>query len=142
MNMAKLNEMQHRFIEEYFNTGFNATKAAINAGYSEKSAASMGSMLLKKPHIAAKVKELQEQIADEFDINVEWLQKELIENIRIARESGKIAAANEALKMIGQTIAAFQQGDGDNITVNILELLGNIDKQQQIQEADVRILEG
>lgn len=42
---------QQLFIDEYLKT-WNATQAAINAGYSERSAAEIGYENLRKPHIA------------------------------------------------------------------------------------------
>jgi phage terminase small subunit len=50
--MAKLTDKQRAFAEAYLKT-FNATKAAIAAGYSEKSATSQGSQLLHNPKVEA-----------------------------------------------------------------------------------------
>lgn len=49
--MAKLNDKQQAFVNAYLRT-FNATKAAIEAGYSEKTAYSIGDENLRKPDIA------------------------------------------------------------------------------------------
>lgn len=46
-----LTDKQQAFIEEYL-TDFNATQAALRAGYSEKTARSIGSENLTKPDIA------------------------------------------------------------------------------------------
>lgn len=46
----KLNDKQQRFVEEYL-VDLNATQAALRAGYSKKTAYSIGSELLKKPEI-------------------------------------------------------------------------------------------
>lgn len=50
---------KERFCEEYI-IDYNATNAAIRAGYSEKSAYNQGSRLLKNDEVAARVRELQE----------------------------------------------------------------------------------
>lgn len=50
---------KERFCEEYI-IDYDATKAAIRAGYSEKSAYNQGSRLLKNDEVAARVRELQE----------------------------------------------------------------------------------
>lgn len=50
-----LTAKRQRFIDEYFLTGFNATEAAKRAGYSEKTAYSIGHENLKKPEIAAEI---------------------------------------------------------------------------------------
>ena len=53
-----LSEKQQRFVAEY-TVDFNATAAAIRAGYSEKTAAQMGYKLLK-------TQEIQEAVQQEF----------------------------------------------------------------------------
>lgn len=56
-----LNERQKAFADYYIELG-NATEAAIKAGYSEKTAYSIGSENLNKPEISAYIKErLDEQ---------------------------------------------------------------------------------
>lgn len=49
-----------RFIDEYFANGFNATRAAIKAGYSERSARSTASEILTYPDVKAEVERLLE----------------------------------------------------------------------------------
>lgn len=56
----KLTAKEEKFCFEYI-IDHNGTKAAIRAGYSEKSAAVTASKLLKKANVAARVRELQEQ---------------------------------------------------------------------------------
>lgn len=51
-----LNARQELFIIEYLKC-FNATKAALAAGYSEKSASETGCELLKNPKVAARIRE-------------------------------------------------------------------------------------
>lgn len=53
----KLTKKQRAFITGYPSNGFNATRAAIAAGYSEDSAYSIGSENLRKPEIAAVIEE-------------------------------------------------------------------------------------
>lgn len=50
-----INRRQRLFIEAYLCNGFNATKAAIAAGYSERSARSIGAENLTKPDILAEL---------------------------------------------------------------------------------------
>lgn len=54
----KLTEQQKRFVEELFKTNHNATQAAINAGYSEKTAYAQAARLLKN----VKVLEYKEKL--------------------------------------------------------------------------------
>lgn len=61
----KLTDKQTLFISEYL-ISFNATQAAIKAGYSEKTACSMGAENLRKPHIKEHIqKRLNEMLEDD-----------------------------------------------------------------------------
>lgn len=57
----KLTERQRRFVDAYVETG-NATKAAIMAGYSKKTAAVIGAENLKKPYIKRAIEERMKEI--------------------------------------------------------------------------------
>ncbi|NMF00248.1 terminase small subunit [Aneurinibacillus aneurinilyticus] len=66
--MAKLNAKQQAFVTEYLKD-FNATQAAIRAGYSEKTARSQGQRLLTnvdiKQLISEKTKDLRQRFSEE-----------------------------------------------------------------------------
>lgn len=74
--MAKLTEKQKRFVQEYF-VDFNATQAAIRAGYSEKSAEVIGYENLRKPQIAAEIKKQQDRLQSKLAITQEKVLAEL-----------------------------------------------------------------
>jgi phage terminase small subunit len=60
-----LKPKQEKFCQEYV-VLMNATKAALNAGYSKDSAYSIGSENLKKPEIKARIAELRKEIEEQF----------------------------------------------------------------------------
>jgi phage terminase small subunit len=64
----KLDDRQDRFCSEYL-VDFNATRAAIAAGYSEKTARSQASDLLTRPNVQDRVKELAESTMKETGDN-------------------------------------------------------------------------
>lgn len=66
--MAKngLTNKQQRFIDEYFKC-WNATEAAIRAGYSKRSARQIGSENLSKPSIASRVRARMRESAMDAD---------------------------------------------------------------------------
>jgi phage terminase small subunit len=78
---------QTKFIAEYLISG-NATQAAINAGYSQKTAYKIGAENLKKPQIASILAQKQTVIAARQD---ERLAKMELTEERIAREIARIA---------------------------------------------------
>lgn len=70
--MAKLNARQQRFCDEYL-IDLNATQAAIRAGYSKKTAYSIGNENLNKPELKKYIEERMEEkkkslIADQDEV--------------------------------------------------------------------------
>lgn len=59
----ELTQKQESFCLEYFKTG-NATQAAITAGYSSKTAASIASVNLLRPGVKARLQELHQTVQD------------------------------------------------------------------------------
>ena len=60
--MSKLTDKQERFCEEYV-IDWNATRAAIAAGYSENTAKEIGCENLTKPNIKEHIEEIQKDLA-------------------------------------------------------------------------------
>lgn len=71
----QLTEKQHRFVQEYL-IDFNATQAAIRAGYSKESARTIGMENLTKPSIKAAIKAAQAEYAESVNISKERLLAE------------------------------------------------------------------
>ncbi|QDH23464.1 terminase small subunit [Saccharibacillus brassicae] len=78
-----LTDKMRFFAKEYVRT-MNATKAAMNAGYSKRSAYSIGSENLRKPEIQTEIKRLQGELSDEIGLDTR----------RILAEYQKIAFAD------------------------------------------------
>ena len=72
----KLTHKQERFIQEYL-LDDNATQAAVLAGYSPKTARSIGQENLTKPVIASKIEEIQQQRLQKLEITGELLLEEV-----------------------------------------------------------------
>ena len=83
--MAKITKKNEVFCEEYL-IDLNATQAAIRAGYSPDSAGSIGSELLKKPEIRARIDQAMAERSKRTGINAD----------RVLRELGRIAFLNTA----------------------------------------------
>lgn len=81
----KLTPKQRRFIDEYL-IDLNATQAAIRAGYSEKTAYSIGVQLLKKLEIQAEIQKRRSRLQNKLEITQE----------RVLQELAAIAFANGA----------------------------------------------
>ena len=75
-----LTAKQQAFCEHYVANGFNATQAAISAGYSENTANVIGSENLSKPYIAEYLSEFKAKASERAIVTVSdvvgWLAKE------------------------------------------------------------------
>ena len=76
--MASLTPKQQRFVEEYL-IDLNATQAAIRAGYSEKTAKSIGQENLTKPDIQKAIEEAQNKRQEQTQIDAAYVLKRLVE---------------------------------------------------------------
>ncbi|MCG5533114.1 terminase small subunit [Halorhodospira sp. 9621] len=71
-----LTDRQRRFVKEYL-IDANASKAAVRAGYSEKTASRIGPELLGKPWVRAEIDKGQSQRAQKLEITAERVIEEL-----------------------------------------------------------------
>jgi phage terminase small subunit len=76
--MAKLTKKQQCFIDEYL-IDLNATRAAIKAGYSKKTAQQTGSENLLKPVIKNAVEKALAERSERTQIDADWLLNRLAE---------------------------------------------------------------
>lgn len=92
----KLTEKQKRFCDEYL-IDLNATRAAIRAGYSKKSAGSIGDENLKKPEVA------------------EYIQKRMAqkENRRIAKQDEVLEYLTNVLRGESSASVVVIEATGD-----------------------------
>lgn len=74
----QLSEKQRRFVREWL-VDMNGTRAAVRAGYSEKSAANTASRLMKDPDVQAYRNELLKAKFDELGITRHSLEVEVYE---------------------------------------------------------------
>lgn len=76
--MAKLTPKQQRFVDEYL-VDLNATQACIRAGYSKKTAYSMGEENLRKPEIKKAIEQAQQQRQQRTKINADYVLNRLVQ---------------------------------------------------------------
>lgn len=101
-----LTPKQKNFADEYC-AEQNATKAAIRAGYSEKTARSIGQRLLTKVDIKKYIDEKLERLSRKTDITAEWVINELKKNHQLAQQNNEINASNKALELLGKHLQLF-----------------------------------
>jgi phage terminase small subunit len=118
-----LNERQTRFAEEYA-VDFNATQAAIRAGYSEKTAGASGWELLKKPEIQQRIEFAKAEQSKRTAIDADWVLQRLVQNADRAMQLEAVtdaqgnptgeytyqgSVANKALELIGRRVGFFPE---------------------------------
>ena len=72
----KMNKRHKLFVEKYIANGMNGSRAAIEAGYSAKSARITASKLLTNPNIKAEVsRRIREVLTDTEMMTLQWLKQ-------------------------------------------------------------------
>lgn len=97
---------ERRFVAEYM-LDFNATKSAIRAGYSEKSAYAAGPELTKKPRLAAAITEAFAERSARTKVDTDWVVQQLRELYARCLEYGKVASARQCLVTLGKHAGGF-----------------------------------
>lgn len=100
----KLNTRQKAFCEYYVATG-NATESAIKAGYSEKTARSIGQRLLTNVDIQNYIKKLNIEIENNRIANIKEVKEFWTEILR--DDEAKIQDRLKASEYIAKTNGAF-----------------------------------
>lgn len=114
-----LNAKKNRFVEEY-PVDLNATQAAIRAGYSKKTAYSIGQRLLKDVEIQEAIQKAMKDRSERTGITQD----------KVVEELGKVAFAEahdyadadlkyvnklKALELLGKHLGMFEKRDGYDV---------------------------
>ena len=105
----KLTTKQNAFVKVYISNGGNATQAAIQAGYSESSAHSIGEENLKKPAIKYHLDQHREKIAIRHDITVDYLIDKLEKSYELAMDIETVAPAVAAVHLMAKITGLDKQ---------------------------------
>ena len=106
-----LTNKQKKFIDEYLKD-LNATQAAIRAGYSEKTAYSIGIENLRKPEIQEKIKQRQQELSEQAEVTQSLLIQELLKVVKFdigEYVNYKTVKAIDGYDGDGQPIIGYQQ---------------------------------
>ena len=126
MPKGKLNEKQKRFVKEYI-IDYNATKSAQRAGYSEKTAYSIGSELLNKPEVQEALQKQIEKVNNKAEASAEEAIKMCRDIALIDAEDYKTKRISRGIELYGRTQAAF---------IEKKILTGNLTLEQKLRELD------
>lgn len=126
--MKGLNDKQAAFVREYL-VDFNATQAAIRAGYSKKTAGSQAHDLLKKPEIQDALREGQKRLAEATETEAEWVRRRLKEEATDYSATASHSARVRALELLGKINGIFEADNKqrtDPLAEAIRSLGGNV----------------
>lgn len=132
-NNNQLTDRQEKFCREYI-IDYNATQAAIRAGYSEKTAKQIGQQNLTKLDLLTRVRELQAEQAKRLCISADWVVMQWVEVYKRCmqieevliwdyEEKRKVPSgeytfdskgALNALEMIGKHLGMFSKDKNDS----------------------------
>ena len=96
-----MNERQSNFVSEYLKTG-NASESAIRAGYSKKTAYSIGQRLLKNVEIRKSIDNHRERISKEAELTVKEVVTEIRAlSLKAESDTNKLRAYDMLMKHLG-----------------------------------------
>lgn len=99
MAKDKLSLNQIRFVTEYVKDG-NAKRAAIAAGYSERSAKQIGhDLLTENPDIVTLIEELRSKLVEDAGYDLKAAVKEIDSDLKLARENKNMMAVSKMLEL-------------------------------------------
>lgn len=117
---------QRKFVNEYL-LDLNATKAALRAGYSERTARAQGARLLTKVDIQRAIEEAQAERAQRVQITADWVLTRLREESQERGEGASHSARVKALELLGKHLALFvdrhQHTGADGGPIQIVEVV-------------------
>ena len=145
--VASLSSPRKQFVGEYL-VDFNATQAAIRAGYSRHTARQQGSRLLTDDDVIRAIAQGQRELAERTQANETFIVAELVE---IATSGEKTSDRIRALELLGKRIGMWtpQESVEDSIPDTsalkdwtIAQLVAGIEVMKREQERTDSPIEG
>lgn len=97
---------QRLFCEEYVKD-FNASQAAVRAGYKAKEPNKMGYQLLNNPGIRYAIDSLLQERAKSVDVDVNYVTKKIVRSIERAEEKENEAAVLRGAELLARYLGMF-----------------------------------
>ncbi|MES9841215.1 MAG: terminase small subunit [Candidatus Thiodiazotropha endolucinida] len=133
----ELNHKQQQFVLELIKHKFNATKAAIEAGYSEKSARSKASQLLTKINIQEAIQEEVTKLQDETRDDAKLLQEQLREEV--TADFAALYDDDGRLKKPKEWPMAFRRGLVSGMKIEAVRTRGDDEDNEIVTVKEVKL---
>jgi phage terminase small subunit len=109
MTVKQLTQKQYNFVNHYITNGFNAAKAACDAGYSEKYSYAQAYSLVNHPAISEHLKNAYQSAEKETEVTFAWKINKL-KQIITAFENSPLS---QDAKVVIAAIAELNRMTGD-----------------------------
>ena len=123
MPNKKLTDKQKQFCLAYLKD-FNASQAALQAGYSKKNHEHIGWELLQKTTVQAYLATKAQKQCEKAEISIEWIIKELKQLYERCQASlsspGAIAGATKQLELLGKYLGMFVDKLQVDTNINVM----------------------
>ena len=113
-----LNERQKAFCE-YYASSFNATESAIKAGYSKKTAYSIGQRLLKNVEIKSYIEELTRKSKQSRIATIDEVLRYLSNTMRNTEEQTR--ERTKAAQLLSEVLAKVKPQEDETPTAVVVE---------------------
>lgn len=139
-HVDELTPKQQQFVAAYLANGFNATQAAIAAGYSAKNADTQGSRLLAQSKIRAVLDAKKQKLTAKREITAERVLDEIakmafLDPRRLFREDGALVPIHELGEGEAASIAGLEVSElyEDQVPIGRLKKIKIADKARSLE---------
>ena len=116
--MNKLTVKQEKFCQEYV-VDFNATQAAIRAGYKKNAAKQVGSENLSKLYLTDRIKELGKPMAKKLEVNREMVLEMILNMAKDGEQEGNRI---KAMDMLGKVVGIYETDNMQQSNVQAIQV--------------------
>ena len=140
---SSVQERKKIFVEVYLANGGNATDAAIQAGYSKKTAKEQGSRLLADVNVKAQVSKRAEIVANKYELSAELAAKSIYQELtfdpaELYNDDGSLKSVKDLDKDIRMALTSveFEEigGKGSPITVRKVKWASRNQAREQLMK--------
>ena len=124
-----LTKLQQAFVDNYIII-WGIEEAAIQAGYSQSSARSTGTFLMKKPEILAAIGDALQSRIVRLRIDQDWVIHEWVKLYHLALLDSDRATARHCLEALSKHVQLYNDA---LININVYESMSDADLQAQIE---------
>lgn len=97
-----LRNQRHERFAQFYVSGMTISEAYLAAGFKSKHAHAAGSALLKQPHVALRVKGLQDNAARKAELSRKDILDRILDDWNTSRKLGQMASALKAGELLGK----------------------------------------